>query len=398
MSLVANETDEISSLRIVNNTAVVHTTLKNRFLKKMEKYSAAVRTFYTNAVPPLFHEDFVLLKIYPKDDLDALVTQWVNPPHAHYIEPEQHHELQIKRDETHNILDFVQQISDFLKKVNKNIFIYGSSWGANVNHHIGPGIVDPTQIHDNVDTGEPFISFSIDSGGHAIFDLNQEFLDQWYIEFDPHFATLIGIERYLWSGTTTQNIRVSEGSVFEHVPGVPLTATLFREPNPGVLNFNYTIDSITVGGRGLVFSSKKSLFLADQRQTLVVEMSLPFSRTIHSENGKYLEKYRLCEFPIDNYIDSRGSLECLNGQTLAKVRTTDTLTGGLSDFTKGFQETHIIHFLPGDLYTINTRIYIVYKSFTGVHVEKDYELNGGFYDFEVLFVKKQTLKNVKQRQ
>jgi len=390
MSLVANESTEFTSLRIVGSSDTIQTTLKNKLLKNMEKYSAVVRTFYTNAVPTIFPYHYDLIKIYPKDDLDAAVNQFANNPH--FLSPIPNHVLTIPYGTVHNILGLVESISSFIKEVNKNIFIYGSVFGANAAYYIAPGVdlADQVQIHDDVDPGEPNISFSIDSAGLVIFDCSQAFLDQWYIEINPDFAKLLDISRYLWAGTNTQNQLVYEGRVFQQL-GEDITATLFREPVAGTRNFNFTINSTTTDGRGLVFSSKRSIFLADQRQTLVVEMSLPFSRTIHSENGKHVEKYRLCEFPIDNYIESRGTLESLNGQALAKVTLTDTLQGGLTDLTRGFQETHIIHFLPGDLYTVNTRIYIVYKSFAGGKIETPFDLDG-FYDLELLFTKKQDVR------
>jgi hypothetical protein len=242
-------------------------------------------------------------------------------------------------------------------------------------------------IHNEV-AATVHVGFSIDTNGRVSFKCSEAFLDQFYIELDPDFAKLIDIPKWLWSGTTTQNGRVSEGSVFDHGVG-PIVATLYR--TDPIHQFNFTIHSTTPGGRGLEFVSNRSIFLADQRQTLAVEMSMPFSRTILSENGKHVEKYRLCEFPIDNYIETKGTARSRNGQVLANVETTDSLQGGLTDFTRGFPETHIVHFLAGDLYTVNTRIYIVYKNFAGKKVEKDFELGDSFYDLEILFIKK--LKN-----
>jgi hypothetical protein len=104
-------------------------------------------------------------------------------------------------------------------------------------------------------------------------------------------------------------------------------------------------------------------------------------------DGKYIERYRLCEFPIDNYVEIHASAESLNGQVIEKIKLRDTLQGGLIDFTKGYPETHIIHFMNGNLYTANTRIYVVYKDFMGSPVEKPFDIDG-FYDLEILFIKK----------
>ena len=384
MSLVANvKGGSFETLRIINNKANVQTTLEKRLLKNLQTYSAAVKTFYTNAVPSLLAEDIALIKVFPKDDLDDIPDEWVLNDH----QLEENHVLTIKRSETHNILGLVQQISKFFKGINENIFLYGSDLGANAAYHIDTPVgFNPLVIHNEV-AATVHVGFSIDTNGRVSFKCSQAFLDQFYIELDPNFAKLIGIPKWLWSGTTTTNVRVSEDSIYDLGAG-PLVATLYR-PTPVFDRFNFTIHSTTPGGRGLEFVSNRSIFLADQRQTLVVEMSMPFSRTVLSEDGKHVEKYRLCEFPIDNYIKTRGTARSRNGQVLANVETIDTLQGGLTDFTRGFPETHIVHFLAGDLYTVNTRIYIVYKNFAGVKVEKPFELGDGFYDLEVLFIKKQ---------
>jgi hypothetical protein len=43
--------------------------------------------------------------------------------------------------------------------------------------------------------------------------------------------------------------------------------------------------------------------------------------------------------------------------------------------------------MNGNLYTANTRIYVVYKDFVGNYVEKPFDIDG-FYDLEILFIKK----------
>ena len=386
-SLIANQKDgELHTLRIINSHHNVQTTLEKKMLKSMETYSAVVKTFYTNAVPSLLTENIVFMKVFPKDDEDEPVTEW--EVETHFLDAVPNHQLTIRRDSTHNILGLVHQISQFCVEVNKNIFLYGSDYGVNAAYHIAPvaGFTNNVapDIHNEVTpniNGQAIhhISFSIDSNGRAIFRFSQEFLRQFYVELDENFAKMIGIEQYLWAG---------EGGLGNLVyAGDHNNSTLFRPTGAGPY-FNHNIECTTVGGRGLDWKSNRSIFLADRRQTLVVEMSMPFSRTILSEDGTRKEKYRLAEFPIDNYIESKGTAQSTRGQVLAKVKTTDTLQGGLTDFTKGFSESHIIHFLPGDLTTVNTRLYIVYKSLTGEKVELPFELGYGFYDLEILFVKK----------
>ena len=133
--------------------------------------------------------------------------------------------------------------------------------------------------------------------------------------------------------------------------------------------------------------SKRPIYLCDERESLLLEMSLPFSRTVSSKDGVHTEKYRLAEFPIDNYVDISGTAKNVNGQMEVKIHTTDSLQGGLTDFTRGFPESHVIHFLPGDIQSINTRIFCSYCNFDGSREEKAF-LVDGFWDLELLFMKK----------
>jgi hypothetical protein len=230
-------------------------------------------------------------------------------------------------------------------------------------------------------TGNPitYLSFSIDSTGRAIFKCNQAFLNQFYIEINRDFSDMIDIPYLLWAGTNPLGQLVTQ----DNPPGTDMiTLDLYGDEI-----FQYTIQSTTPGGLPISFRSNRSIFLADRRQTLVVEISFPFSKTIHSLDGKYIERYRLCEFPIDNYVEIHASAESLNGQVIEKIKLRDTLQGGLIDFTKGYPETHIIHFMNGNLYTANTRIYVVYKDFVGTYIEKPFDIDG-FYDLEILFIKK----------
>jgi len=383
MSLVANEKGvEFSTLRIINSSPNVQTTLEKKMLSKMETYSAVVKTFYTNSVPSLIPEDFVLMKILPKRDINAdVLHDWDDEKGGemnHHLAPVENHQLVILRNETHNILGLVHKISQFCDSVNKKIFVFGTNFGNDAQYHIDANL--PAGIYNVVEPSANgvaihYISFSIDATGRAIFKFNQEFLSQFYVELDPDFAKVIDVESVLWAGTDEiYDTLIYAGTDNEvlYVNGI----------------FEHDIQAVTPGGRGVSWISNRSIFLVDRRLSLVVEMSMPFSRTVLSEDGKHVEKYRLAEFPIDGYIESKGSAQSINGQVQSKVKTTDTLQGGLTDFTRGFPETHIIHFLPGDLYTVNTRLYIIYRGFTGGKVEMPFAIGDGFFDLEVLFVKK----------
>ena len=76
MALIANEGDGFKSLRLINSHANVVTTLESPFLKDMQHYSAVVRNFYTNSVPSLFPEDFILLEFFDKDDMGNEIGEY----------------------------------------------------------------------------------------------------------------------------------------------------------------------------------------------------------------------------------------------------------------------------------------------------------------------------------
>ena len=120
-SLVANKTDgDLHTLRIINSSPNVQTTLEKKMLKHMQAYSAVVKTFYTNAVPSLLPENIVLMKVFPKGDFDDPVTMW--EVEMHFLEEVPNHQLTILRDSTHNILGLVHQISQFCVEINKNVY------------------------------------------------------------------------------------------------------------------------------------------------------------------------------------------------------------------------------------------------------------------------------------
>ena len=388
MSLIANDVDtSMSRLRLVNtNTSSQLTTLQEKFVKGVEGYSCVVKSFYSNAVPPMFSEDFTLLEIFPKNDEQKdYEEEWAagapNAP-AHFLAVESRHRLRIVREHHHDMLAFVQYISAWLDEFNRSLTLWGSNFGANNIYHIDGGNgYDGTQIANVVDA-TTFVGFFIDAAGRCHFYGSDEFFSQFFIKLDASFADMVGLPRILWAGTSLAGGHLRYAGQLLPPNNEPASIFLTGVPD----EFQYLINASNFG-RGFTFASTRPIYLADERDFLLLEMSLPFSRTVSSRDGIHTEKYRLAEFPIDNYIQISGTAKNIDGQMQVKVLTTDTLQGGLIDFTRGFPESHVIHFLPGDIQAINTRISCNYKKFNGTEKELPF-LVDGFWDLELLFMKK----------
>ena len=147
MSLVANDIDtSLSRLRLVNtNTSNNQTTLKTRFIKDVQNYSAVVKSFYTNSVPPLFSQDYSpIISIYPKEDEQKdYVEDWSNHQN-HFLAVPQRHALNITREHHHDMVGFIQYISEWFDEFNLNVYLYGSDFGADNQYHIALPRVSPS--------------------------------------------------------------------------------------------------------------------------------------------------------------------------------------------------------------------------------------------------------------
>ena len=395
MSFVANDIDtEMKTLRITNKEqhAVTH-TLKEPLIKKAEEYSCMAKSFYTDSVPPLFHDDRILMVIAPKGD-DATVI-----PYFTFADPDIQNTLFdtarltttpetklatsitsifIQREHFHNILSLVEYISDQFKDFNERIALYGSAHGA-ANHIPELNLGANALIHNSVDP-DLHCAFCINSSGRAQFTFSDAFLSQFYVAIHPDFAKRIGIDGFLWGGNS----------------GVPFNAQRMT-PDYQLFEFDHFLDEVNFAfdqtfdsntpNNQVTFLSKHSVFLADERSSMIVELTLPMSRKIRSDDGGYSERYTLCEFPIDSYVETESSVRSINGVCLDTIRVKDTLQGGLTDFTRGFPESHVVHFLPGQIRAINTRVFCNYRGWDKKHVDKAFLITG-FWDLTLLFTKK----------
>ena len=240
MSLIANDVDTtMSLLRLVNtNTSSRLTTLKDKFVKEVDKYSCVVKSFYTNAVPPLFSDDFVLLEIYPKNDEQKDYDEdWPQNP-AHFLAEGSRHTLTVVREHHHNMLAFIQYISTWFDEFNRALTLHGSNFGANNQYHIpGLGGYNPA-LPLNVVDATNHVGFFTDAAGRCQFYGSDAFFSQFFIVLDEDFAELVGLPEILWAGTSIAgNLQRIAG---EPVPPNNEPAQLY-EDQPGGPEFLYLI-------------------------------------------------------------------------------------------------------------------------------------------------------------
>ena len=143
-------------------------------------------------------------------------------------------------------------------------------------------------------------------------------------------------------------------------------------------------------GGGASFVSTRSIFLMDERQALVVELTIPSSRVIQSDDSVVTERYRLAEFALDRFVNMRGKIQINNDGVENKLTASDQLEGGLLSLTNNSMSTHIIHMLPGAIRAINTRIFCNYRTWDGTRSDQPYLMDNAFWDIDLLFCKKIT--------
>ena len=389
MSIVANDVDtKLVRLRISDTRSHSSTyTLKKRLLKDSSKYSCIIQSLFTDSIPPLLSQDKVLLAILPKDDRHAAfpyvaVDRLQDPTAVNGPEFYKENKLVLQRKHHYNILQVIQFVSQFIDQFNRYIALYGTGVGDFTTEPQTADIIarlqDPAIVHKYSDY-DPVrhVGFSVDASGRGQFFCSQLFLSNWFIYLDPDFAKRVGFEsQYLWGGQDQANNNVTSGTVDEYI----------WELHQG--NFRYKHEMTYTGG-DTIFKSDYPFFLIDQRLTLDVELTIPVSKVVESNNGEYKEKFKLASFPIDSYIQTDAKVSTVDGIARPSIRIRDSLTGGLIDLCGGYAESIVKHFLPGSVQAINTRIFCSYRDWNGSKTELGFELDG-FYDLELLFTKKVT--------
>ena len=382
MSIVANDIDTRMVTLRISDTRSNHSThtLKSRLLKDTSKYSCIVQNLYTDSVPPLLAEDTVLLAILAKDvggaaypyTNDNFTSTTIAAPYT------QQTKLILRRDHHQNVLAVLQYISMFVDQFNdfiatQNIVNLGGDANFNIDRKI-----DPALPHDQItQLADRNVGFSVDGSGRAEFFCSDEFLSNFFIYLNPDMASFIGLPTYIFGGNDgVDNITGQTHDLF-HIPGGQIAPV-----------YSHGIEYASPRGN-VTFRSSSPFYLIDQRETLDVELTIPVSRTINSENGQYGEKVRLASFPIDSYIKTFTHISTKNGETMPTIRIKDNFQGGLLDLADGYQESHVKHFMPGTVRAINTRIYCSYRLWSGVRKEMDFVIDG-FYDMQLLFMRKVT--------
>ena len=132
------------------------------------------------------------------------------------------------------------------------------------------------------------------------------------------------------------------------------------------------------------------MFLIDERDTMAIELTIPSSRVIQSDDSVVTEKYRLAEFSLDRFVNVTSSANIKEDRVVSAITVSDKLEGGLASLTAEEIETHIIHMLPGAIQTVNTRVFCNYRKWDKTLVGLPYLMDNAFWDLDLLFCKKVT--------
>ena len=288
--------------------------------------------------------------------------------------------LILQREHHKNILSVIQYIHMWCQDINRLIAVSGTAIPPGDNtYHIDPLVVDATVPYDEVVSFD-HVQFSFDTIGRAEITCSDEFLSQMYLAVNPVFAKMIGLSENLWGGRTPG---------FD-IPPQPAVEFVSVEANVAENDvFAYDIQYVTTEGLS-TFMSSRSMFVLDERQTLGVELTIPSSRVIQSDDSVVTEKYRLAEFALDRFVDIRSEVAMDDDMVLNTIKVSDSLEGGLLSLTDNSLGTHIIHMLPGAIRTINTRLFCNYRKWDGTRLDAEYLMDNAFWDLELLFCKKVT--------
>ena len=289
--------------------------------------------------------------------------------------------LILQREHHKNILSVIQYINEWCVDINRDIAIWGTNFGAAAGFHIAAKVPNPGIPYDDVVSDE-HLKFSFDTTGRARITCTDAFLSQYYLAINPEFAKIIGLPLIIWGGRTP-GFDIPPQPEVEYVT---IDQKLFLQ---APVRFAWDIQYVTTQGSS-TFVSTRSMFLMDERVTLAIELTIPSSRVIQSDDSVVTEKYRLAEFALDRFVDVICSVNIVEDQVESSITVSDKLEGGLTSLTDTELETHIIHMLPGAVQTINTRIFCNYRKWDKSLVSLPYLMDNALWDLDLLFCKKVT--------
>jgi hypothetical protein len=296
-----------------------------------------------------------------------------------------------------SIAGLCEQFAEYIRRFNFVLNIWGANhsphkWNVNNPHIIPrhPIITDPT-ILIAYDLGQPtqniqietWISTGFEADGALRLYLDPAFLSNYYIEFDPVFAKLIGFPQYIYSSLDAGGIQIISTQDSESLTKIVLGNVVFNLVSGVQHEINIT--------------STKSIFLFDERLSIDIEISLPIAQSIDVLDGIEKHTFILSRFMVTDYKSLESITQQKGGVILSKSILSDKISSGVVDLILGKPSAHTAQLLNGKIQAMDIRLILRYKEyyidnynslkFRVIH--KTLELDKqGFYDILIQFNKK----------
>ena len=343
---------------------IQHVMLNSVLIQKAENYSLMTDRFVTNVLTELMQNPRTLMKIKPRRDRDDEEEGYMK---LLFDDEEFLDRLHEFKSRVFSVAGLCEALAVFVRDFNFAIFIQGADFtfaGDEIQRNAiltGVGYrpfdignyIDPAGIVDYVTLG-----FSPD--GRMQLTMRHEFLTNFYIEFDPVFARLIGFPQFIYGdyvgGVITMSNQVT-------TPDLLYSAQDFA----GNVLQHFVNDSAmpaAANGNPRTIESTKSIYSCDDRLSLDIEISLPLSQSIDVFNGKEQHTFLLNRFMITDYINIAGRTQQKGGVILTKSLINDQMGSGFTDLVKNQPTSHVAKLLNGKIQEMDARMVLRYKKYS----------------------------------
>ena len=342
---------------------IQHVMLNSVLIQKAENYSLMTDRFVTNVLTELMQNPRTLMKFQPRGEIDDEVEGFdITQGDEAFLD--RIHEF---KSPSYSVAGLCEALAVFVRDFNFAIFIQGADFtfaGDEIQRNAiltGVGYrpfdignyIDPAGIVDYVTLG-----FSPD--GRMQLTMRHEFLTNFYIEFDPVFARLIGFPQFIYGdyvgGVITMSNQVT-------TPDLLYSAQDFA----GNVLQHFVNDSnmpAAANGNPRTIESTKSIYSCDDRLSLDIEISLPLSQSIDVFNGKEQHTFLLNRFMITDYINIAGRTQQKGGVILTKSLINDQMGSGFTDLVKNQPTSPAAKLLNGKIQEMDLRMVLRYKKYS----------------------------------
>ena len=367
-----------------NEESFSNTVLRSEFLKKTENYTVVLNRFVTNVTPPLNLVNEIAFRVRVRGAQGQARDAAVFPAHW------QLSDKQLTLRPYHSTLEFIRQVQQFTHRF---CFLV---------QMIGTGGVAPALDQQERAQGYPFmkvhyVADDVHPAGHAqvgqlinrgwdtlvlrnddqvvlndqgrginvrmssdglfILEMDDEALDNFYVEVGAQTQLLLGLPAVLG----VDDLFAANGTFG---PVVPVPA-----------------------GTKKIFRSRNAMHQLDERLSIDVVCTLPLANKIFSKDGGEEHEFILARFPLNDYNRFETTLESTTERITDKISVREDINVGLEDLTRKSPSTNSIFLLPGTIQEINVQLYTRYYS-NGQIVAKKTNMDDGFWTINLLFGKK----------